>query len=117
MLVVRIGRRGVIDILAVSYPEHNHAVWIGEDGKNDAHVVNPQAPETGQSTGQGFVALGLIAEFLGDHHGYMQGPVSAQPLEFLDDRLFEDDFHALSSRTTASNSISDSEECRRRLAI
>jgi hypothetical protein len=47
----------------------------------------------------------------------MQGPVSAQPLEFLDDRLFEDDFHALSSRTTASNSISDSEECRRRLAI
>ena len=112
-----IGRRGVIDTFPVSYPEHHNAVWIGEDGKNDAHVIHPQAPETGQGTGQGFVTLGLVAEFLGDRHGHMQSPVSAQALEFPYDWLFEDDFHALSSRTTASNSISGSDECKRRLAI
>ena len=85
--------------------------------KNHPHVIDPQASETGQGAGQGLVTLGLVAEFLGNSHGHLQTPVSAEALEFLDDGFFEDHFHALSSRTTASNSISSSEECKRCLAI
>ncbi len=109
-LVFWIGNGGVVNVLAVADSQDDDPFRSIENGKNHSYISEAKAAESGEWTGERFVALRLITEFFGDCHGNAKGFRGTEPLEVLENGFFENDLHALRARMAASRSISGSEE-------